>query len=171
MAVVSRKSSPKFIEGQYVVYPTHGVGRILSLEKNIIAGHELEFYIIRCDHAKMTLRLPFNKVQKIGLRKLSSKVDLQEALKLLKTRKRKSKGLWSHRTSEYETKLNSGVLLKIAEVLRDLAGSNVAESTELSFSERNLFQEALIRLSSEAACIEKTDLAKAQEKILKILGI
>lgn len=169
MTAALRKSNTKFVPGQYVVYPMNGVGKILSLEKNIIAGSELEFYIIRFDHSKMTLRLPLHNVQKSGLRKLSTKVDLQVALKALKEKKRKSKGLWSHKASEYETKINSGDLVKIAEVLRDLAGTNTAESTELSFSERNLFQEALTRMAWELACIEKIDVKKAQEKILKFV--
>jgi len=170
MANISRRKSLKFIENQYVVYPAHGVGKIVSLETDIISGYKMECYIIKFEHSRMLLKLPLSNVQKTGLRKLSTKTELQVALKRLKEKKQKAKGLWNHRTAEYETKLNSGVLVKVAEVLRDLAGPKSAEDEELSFSERNLYQEALTRMVWEMACIEEIDIQEAQARIMKLMG-
>ena len=157
-----------FCEGDFVVYPAHGVGHVLGTEKREIGGSLLELVIVRFEHDKMTLRIPLSKAASSGLRKLSSKKQMDEAISTLKSRAKVKKVMWSRRAQEYETKINSGNLIWIAEVVRDLhRGENQSEQ---SYSERQMYQAALDRLVGEFAAIEDIDLVSAENKLVGILS-
>jgi len=135
-----------FDVGDYVVYPKHGVGRVIELQSEEIAGMKLDLYVLRFEKERMTLRVPVNKVESIGMRKLSSDKTLKEAMETLKGKPKVKRTMWSRRAQEYEAKINSGDLVSIAEVTRDL-----------------------FRLARELAAMEKTDEPSALEKILAVL--
>lgn len=156
-----------FDVGDYVVYPKHGVGRVVELQKQEIAGMQLELYVLRFEKEKMTLRVPTNKAESIGMRKLSSDKTLKEALDTLKGKPRVKRTMWSRRAQEYEAKINSGDLVSIAEVVRDLFRAD--DQPEQSYSERQIFEGATSRLARELAAMEETDERAAQDKILDIL--
>jgi len=156
-----------FAVGDYVVYPAHGVGCVDGLETQEIAGQELRLYVITFDSSRMTLRVPVNKVGNSGLRKLSSKKQMDSALITLKGRARVKRTMWSRRAQEYEAKINSGDPVSIAEVVRDLHRS--ATQPEQSFSERQIDEAAFERLVDELAAIEKIDKDKASGKLEKLL--
>jgi len=109
-----------FVVGDHVVYPKHGVGRVTEVQSSEIAGTHLELYVLRFEKERMTLRVPTNKAEGVGMRKLSSQATLLEALTTLKGRPRIKRTMWSRRAQEYEAKINSGDLVSIAEVVRDL---------------------------------------------------
>ena len=153
----------KYSEGDFVVYPAHGVGHVLGMEKQEIAGTLLELVKVRFDHDRMTLRIPLNKAASSGLRKLSSRKQMDAALTTLRGRAKVRKSMWSRRAQEYETKINSGNLIWIAEVVRDLhRGENQGDQ---SYSERQMYQAALERLAGEFAAIEDMDKSSATIKI------
>ncbi|MDP4795291.1 MAG: CarD family transcriptional regulator [Rhodospirillales bacterium] len=156
-----------FNPGDYVVYPTHGVGKVLSVEEEEIAGHKLELFVISFDRDRMTLRVPVSKAANSGLRKLSSKKRMDEAIHTLKGRPRVKRTMWSRRAAEYDLKINSGDPVSIAEVVRDLH-RNVGQPDQ-SFSERQIYEQARDRLASELAAVEKTDVDKATVKLEQIL--
>jgi CarD family transcriptional regulator len=156
-----------FVVGDYVVYPKHGVGRVVELQSQEIAGTNLELYVLRFEKERMTLRVPTNKAESVGMRKLSSTATMQEALTTLKGKPRIKRTMWSRRAQEYEAKINSGDLVSIAEVVRDLFRAD--DQPEQSYSERQIFEAATSRLARELAAMEQTDEPKAQEKILDIL--
>ncbi len=156
-----------FTPGDFVVYPTHGVGKVLSVEEDEIAGHKLELFVISFDRDRMTLRVPVSKVANSGLRKLSSKKRMDEAIHTLKGRPRVKRTMWSRRAAEYDLKINSGDPVSIAEVVRDLH-RNVGQPDQ-SFSERQIYEQARDRLASELAAVEKTDMEKATKKLEQIL--
>ncbi|MDB5736640.1 MAG: CarD family transcriptional regulator [Sphingomonas bacterium] len=156
-----------FDVGDYVVYPKHGVGRVIELQSQEIAGSKLELYVLRFEKERMTLRVPTNKAESVGMRKLSSSVTLAEALQTLKGKPKVKRTMWSRRAQEYEAKINSGDLVSIAEVVRDLFRAD--DQPEQSYSERQIFEAATSRLARELAAMEQTDEPKAQEKILEIL--
>ncbi|MCP5368656.1 MAG: CarD family transcriptional regulator [Hyphomicrobiales bacterium] len=156
-----------FSEGDFVVYPTHGVGKVLGVETQKIAGHELQLFVISFDRDRMTLRVPTTKASTSGLRKLSSKKIMENALTTLKGRARVKRTMWSRRAQEYEAKINSGDPVSIAEVVRDLH-RNVGQPDQ-SFSERQIYEAALDRLACELAAVEKIDKEKATEKLEKLL--
>ncbi|MHC8492046.1 CarD family transcriptional regulator [Thalassospira sp. SM2505] len=156
-----------FAVGDYVVYPAHGVGCVGGLETQEIAGQELRLYVITFESSRMTLRVPVNKVGNSGLRKLSSKKQMDSALVTLKGRARVKRTMWSRRAQEYEAKINSGDPVSIAEVVRDLHRS--ATQPEQSFSERQIYEAAFERLVDELAAIEKIDKDKASGKLEKLL--
>lgn len=156
-----------FNPGDYVVYPTHGVGKVLSVEEEEIAGHKLELFVISFDRDRMTLRVPVSKAANSGLRKLSSKKCMDEAIQTLKGRPRVKRTMWSRRAAEYDLKINSGDPVSIAEVVRDLH-RNVGQPDQ-SFSERQIYEQARDRLASELAAVEKTDVDKATIKLEQIL--
>ncbi|MET4700839.1 CarD family transcriptional regulator [Constrictibacter sp. MBR-5] len=157
----------KFEAGDHVVYPAHGVGKVLTIENQEIAGMRLEVLVIEFEKEKMTLRLPTGKVQAAGLRCLCSRKEMQDALKTLKGRSRAKRTMWSRRAQEYEAKINSGDPVSIAEVLRDLHRN--ADQPDQSYSERQIYQAALERLSRELAAVEKIDEDKAQKKLEAVL--
>src|ERR1700710_2197905 len=144
-----------FDVGDYVVYPKHGVGRVIELQSTDIAGMQLELYVLRFEKEKMTLRVPTNKAESVGMRKLSSDKTMQEALATLKGKPRVKRTMWSRRAQEYEAKINSGDLVSIAEVVRDL--HRAEDQPEQSYSERQLYESALDRMAREVAAIERID--------------
>jgi CarD family transcriptional regulator len=157
-----------FEVGDYVVYPKHGVGRVIELQKSEIAGMQLELYVLRFEKEKMTLRVPTNKAEGVGMRKLSSDKTLKEALQVLTTKPKVKRTMWSRRAQEYEAKINSGDLVSIAEVTRDLFRAD--DQPEQSYSERQIFEAASSRLARELGAMEESDEKTAQAKILQILN-
>ena len=160
-------TAPSFDVGDYVVYPKHGVGRVIELQNQEIAGMALELYVLRFEKEKMTLRVPTNKVESVGMRKLSSDKTMQEALYTLKGKPKVKRTMWSRRAQEYEAKINSGDLVSIAEVVRDLFRAE--DQPEQSYSERQIFEAATSRLARELAAVEQVDEPTAVEKLLDIL--
>jgi len=156
-----------FTVGDYVVYPKHGLGRIMELQKSEIAGASLELYVLRFDKERMTLRVPTNKAETVGMRKLSSQKTLDDAMVTLKGKPRVKRTMWSRRAQEYEAKINSGDLVSIAEVVRDL--HRAEDQPEQSYSERQIFEAAIGRLARELAAMENIDEASAQAKIVGVL--
>lgn len=156
-----------FNPGDFVVYPTHGVGKVTSIEEDEIAGHQLELFVISFDRDRMTLRVPTSKAANSGLRKLSSKKRMDEAIHTLKGRPRVKRTMWSRRAAEYDLKINSGDPVSIAEVVRDLH-RNVGQPDQ-SFSERQIYEQARDRLAAEVAAVDKTDMEKATTKLEQIL--
>lgn len=157
-----------FSQGDYVVYPAHGVGQIEGVETQTIAGMEISLYAISFEKERMRLKIPVMKAEAAGLRRLSSADRLKDALSTLKGRSRVRRTMWSRRAQEYETKINSGDPVSIAEVLRDLKRSN--DDSEQSYSERQIYQSALERLAREVAAVQKITEIKATEKLEGLLG-
>ena len=153
--------------GDFVVYPTHGVGKVVNIETQEYAGHKLRLFVISFDRDRMTLRVPTDKAGVSGLRKLSSKKVMETALTTLKGRARVKRTMWSRRAQEYEAKINSGDPIAIAEVVRDLH-RNTGQPDQ-SFSERQIYESALDRLACEVAAVEKTEPEKATEKLEDLL--
>ena len=141
-----------FKTNEFVVYPAHGVGQILAIEEQEIAGARLELFVINFIKDKMTLRVPTAKVANVGMRKLSDPSLVKRALETLKGRARIKRTMWSRRAQEYEAKINSGDIVAIAEVVRDLFRSE--SQPEQSYSERQLYEAALDRLSREIAVVQ-----------------
>ena len=162
-------SAISFDVGDYVVYPKHGVGRVIELQNQEIAGMQLELYVLRFEKEKMTLRVPVNKAESVGMRKLSSDKTLKEAMETLKGKPKVKRTMWSRRAQEYEAKINSGDLVSIAEVTRDLFRPD--DQHEQSYSERQIFEAASSRLARELAAMEKTDEPAALKKILDVLKV
>jgi len=156
-----------FHNGDYVVYPTHGVGKIVSIEKQSIAGIDLDLIVIRFEKEKMTLRVPIEKAKVAGLRKLSSHQQMDIALATLKGRSRISRAMWSRRAQEYEAKINSGDPVSIAEVVRDLHRN--AGQSDQSYSERQIYEAALERLARELAAVERIERDAAAQKLEEVL--
>jgi len=156
-----------FATGDLVVYPAHGVGRVDGVETHSIAGQEVTLYAITFEKERMTLKIPVPKAKASGLRKLSTKDRIKDALQTLQGRSRVRRTMWSRRAQEYEAKINSGDPVSIAEVVRDLYRGD--EQTEQSYSERQIFQAALQRLARELAAVEKIDEPKATEKLNQVL--
>ena len=157
-----------FDVGDYVVYPKHGVGRVIELQSQEIAGMQLELYVLRFEKERMTLRVPVNKVESIGMRKLSSDKTLREALDTLKGKPKVKRTMWSRRAQEYEAKINSGDLVSIAEVVRDL--HRASDQPEQSYSERQLYESALDRMARELAAVEKVSRDDAVTKVTASLA-
>ena len=153
-----------FAEGDYVVYPTHGVGKVERIATEEIAGHKLELIHITFEENRMTLRVPVAKARTAGLRKLATRVTFDKALALMKGRARIKRTMWSRRAQEYEQKINSGDPMQIAEVVRDLYRN--AGQPDQSFSERQIYENAMDRLAAEYAALEKTDKATAMQRLL-----
>jgi len=153
--------------GHHVVYPTHGVGKIVAEETQMIGDIELRMLVISFEKDKMTLRVPVARATAAGLRPVSSLEQIKKVFLTLKGRARTSRGMWSRRAQEYETKINSGNIFSIAEVVRDLH-QNVDQS-ERSYSERMIYESALARLVGELAASEATDHKAATDKLMKLL--
>jgi CarD family transcriptional regulator len=152
-----------FKANDHVVYPTHGVGRIMRIEEQEVAGTKLELFVITFDKDKMTLRVPVQKAKAVGMRKLSSPDTVATALNTLKGRARVKRTMWSRRAQEYEAKINSGDLVSIAEVVRDL--HRASGQPEQSYSERQLYEAALARMAREVAAVEKIDEVAAVKRV------
>jgi CarD family transcriptional regulator len=166
--VAKKPEKLDFTTGDFVVYPAHGVGYVEGVETTTIAGMEITLYTICFEKDRMRLKLPISKVKSSGLRKLSSKDRLKDALATLQGRSQTRRVMWSRRAQEYEAKINSGDPVAIAEVLRDLRKDT--DESEQSYSERQIYQAALERLAREVAAIEKIDEKKAAEKLEAVLS-
>lgn len=163
----TKGASKGFAVGEYVVYPTHGVGKIIALEVETIGEHQLKVFVIVFEKDKMTLRVPVGRAEAAGLRAISPMDQITRALSTLKGRAKIARGMWSRRAQEYESKINSGNLVSIAEVVRDLH-KNVDQS-ERSYSERMIYETALHRLVGEVAAAERGDVQSTQDRLLKVL--
>ena len=175
MATKTKKKSTKkvkkangFTVGDYVVYPTHGVGRITGIEEQEIVGMKLELFIVEFDKEKMTLRVPINKADATGMRLLASPEKMKTALTTLKGRARVKRTMWSRRAQEYEAKINSGDPISIAEVIRDLHRGE--GQPEQSYSERQIYEAAMERLMRELAAVEGLDDEQATELLNNVLN-
>ena len=153
-----------FVAGDFVVYPTHGVGKVERIATEEIAGHTLELIHITFDENRMTLRVPTNKARTAGLRKLASRKQFDDVLAVLKGRARIKRTMWSRRAQEYEAKINSGDPAAIAEVVRDLHRN--AGQPDQSFSERQIYESALDRLAAEYGALEQVDKPTAIERLI-----
>ena len=161
-------SNINFKVGDTVVYPSHGVGRITSEETQIIGGSQISVFVISLNKDKLTLRVPIKRADAVGLRQLCSRDYITRMIETLKARPKSAKGMWSKRAQEYEAKINSGDLIQIAEVVRDLH-KNV-EDPDRSYSERVIYEAALNRLAGEFSAVELIDNISAVERINKILN-
>lgn len=157
-----------FKSGDPVVYPAHGVGTIEGVETHSIAGMEVSLYSISFEKDRMRLKIPVKKAEESGLRKLCSKDHLKDALSTLQGKAKAKRAMWSRRAQEYETKINSGDPVSIAEVLRDLRRPK--DDSEQSYSERQIYQSALQRLAREVAAIEQVSEDKAAEQLETVLS-
>ena len=157
----------EFKPGDHVVYPTHGVGTVQGIETMSAAGYSLQVIVVTFEENRMTLRVPVGKAASSGLRKLASPDAMKEAMETLKGRARIKRTMWSRRAQEYEAKINSGDPVAIAEVVRDLHRN--AGQPDQSFSERQIYEQAMDRLATEVAAIDRTDKAAAMEKLLNHL--
>ena len=166
----AKKAASKlpFSKGDYVVYPTHGVGKVTGIKRQTIAGFDLQLFVIVFDSDKMTLRVPVNKTAESGLRKISSRDKMRTVVATLKGRARSRRTMWSRRAQEYGAKINSGDPVAVAEVVRDLYRS--PSQPEQSYSERQMYESALDRLVHEYALVQKLDVEAATAKIEEILG-
>ncbi len=153
----------EFKTNDHVVYPTHGVGKVAGIEEQEVAGYKLELFIIEFEKDKMTLRVPVAKAKAVGMRKLSTPEVVGNALNTLKGRARIKRTMWSRRAQEYEAKIDSGDLVSIAEVVRDL--HRAGGQPEQSYSERQLYEKALARMAREVAAVERTDEAAAVKRV------
>lgn len=160
-------SSIDFKIGGKVVYPAHGVGKIVDQETQHVAGVELSVYVISFEKEKMTLRVPVKRAGASGLRVLSNDNDVQKAIQTLKGRAKPGRGMWSRRAQEYEGKINSGSIISIAEVVRDLH-KNV-DDPDRSYSERIIYEAALNRLAGEFAAVNQVEVTEATNKLISIL--
>jgi len=164
---MSKVSVTAFQNGDKVVYPTHGVGCVEGIVSQEISGMTLEVIVVKFEKDRMTLRIPVAKARNSGLRKISSHTVMQSAVNILKGKARIKKTMWSRRAQEYEAKINSGDPVSIAEVVRDLWRND--NQGEQSFSERQIYQAALERLTREFAVVEGIDDDMAVEKLEEVL--
>ena len=164
---MSKSKRNDFRPNEFVVYPAHGVGQIVSIEKQEIAGITLELFVVSFEKDKMTLRVPTHKAIEIGMRALSSPDVVGRAMTTLKGKAKVKRAMWSRRAQEYEQKINSGDLIAIAEVVRDLHRND--DQREQSYSERQLYEAALERLTREVAAVEDGDEVAAAKKVDDVL--
>ena len=163
----AKKKPVTFKVGQHVIYPAHGVGEVIGIEQEVIAGFDIEVYVVKFEQDKMTLRVPTTKAATSGMRALSNDLILKDAFTTLKGRARIKRTMWSRRAQEYEAKINSGDLILVAEVVRDLHRTEA--QPEQSYSERQLYERALDRMVREVAAIRKTTRDMAMDDILDTL--
>src|SRR5882672_6744672 len=163
--MTSKKATQRqgFKTNEFIVYPAHGVGQIVSIEEQEIAGAKLELFVITFVKDKMTLRVPTAKIASVGMRKLAEPPLVRRALETLKGRARVKRTMWSRRAQEYEAKINSGDIVAIAEVVRDLYRSDT--QPEQSYSERQLYEAALDRLSREISAVQRCTETEAVKEI------
>lgn len=161
------KDKDSFKAGDFVVYPTHGVGRVVGIESHEIAGTKLQLIAINFDKDRMILRVPVTKAKEAGVRRLSTRKVMETALATLKGRSRVKRAMWSRRAQEYEAKINSGDPVSIAEVIRDLHRN--ADQPDQSYSERQIYQAAVDRLVRELAAVEDIDEAAATKRLEQVL--
>jgi CarD family transcriptional regulator len=163
--MISKKTTQRqgFKTGEFIVYPAHGVGQILAIEEQEVAGCKLELFVITFVKDKMTLRVPTAKIATVGMRKLAEPPIVKRSLDTLKGRARVKRTMWSRRAQEYEAKINSGNIVAIAEVVRDLFRSDT--QPEQSYSERQLYEAALDRLSREISAVQRITETEAIKEI------
>ena len=166
-AQAKQRDDDPFRQGDFVVYPTHGVGKIDRIGAEYIAGHELDLIYISFDENKMTLRVPIAQARATGLRKLATPEAMAQVMKILAGRPRVSRMMWAKRAQEFQAKINSGDLKSLAEVVRDL--QSAANGSAPSYSQRNLFEMAIDRLAGEFAGVAGTDKADAVAKLTRTL--
>ena len=164
---MTKSTNLDFRPNEYVVYPAHGVGQIVSVEEQEVAGVNLELFVVAFEKDKMTLRVPTHKAVEIGLRSLSSPEVVSRAMTTLRGKAKVKRAMWSRRAQEYEQKINSGDLIAIAEVVRDLHRND--DQREQSYSERQLYEAALERLTREVAAVADGDEAEAAKKVDAVL--
>lgn len=164
---MTKTKKSEFRPNDYVVYPAHGVGQIMSIEEQEIAGIKLELFVISFEKDKMTLRVPTHKATEVGMRSLSTPDVVDQAMKTLKGKAKVKRAMWSRRAQEYEQNINSGDLMSIAEVVRDLHRSD--DQREQSYSERQLYEAALDRLTREVAAVGGLDEGAAQQRVDQVL--
>ena len=163
MSVKKTTRRQGFKTNEFIVYPAHGVGQIVAIEEQEVAGARLELFVINFVKDKMTLRVPTSKVTSVGMRKLAETPLIKRALETLKGRARVKRTMWSRRAQEYEAKINSGDIVAIAEVVRDLYRSET--QPEQSYSERQLYEAALDRLSREISAVQRITETEAVKEI------
>ncbi len=164
---MSKKKKYDFRPNEYVVYPAHGVGRIVAIEEQEVAGFSLEMFVVAFDKDKMTLRVPTDKALEVGMRQLSSPEIVERAMETLRGKARVKRAMWSRRAQEYEQKINSGDLIAIAEVVRDLHRND--DQREQSYSERQLYEAALERMTREVAAVLGGDEVAAMKRVGDVL--
>ena len=170
MATRKKKKKTKnvtFKVGQHVIYPAHGVGEVIAIEQEVIAGFDIEVYVVKFEQDKMTLRVPTAKAGTSGMRALSNELILKDAFTTLKGRARIKRTMWSRRAQEYEAKINSGDLILVSEVVRDLHRTDA--QPEQSYSERQLYERSLDRMMREVAAIRKSSTDAAMADIIDTL--
>ena len=160
---MTAKQNKEYKIGEIVVYPKHGVGEIIKIESMEVSSIKAKFYVVKMEQSKLTIRVPLDKQNEVGLRKISSKKIIDEVFNTLKLKPKIRRIMWSRRAQEYDAKIFSGDPIKIGELVRDLFRKN--SQPEQSYSERQMFQVALERLAREVAAVEKTDYFQATEKI------
>jgi len=163
--MTSKKTTQRqgFKTSEFIVYPAHGVGQITAIEEQEVAGAKLELFVINFVKDKMTLRVPIAKIGTVGMRKLAEPAIVKRALETLKGRARIKRTMWSRRAQEYEAKINSGDIVAIAEVVRDLYRSD--SQPEQSYSERQLYEAALDRLAREIGAVQRLTETEAVKEI------
>jgi len=154
--------------GEQVVYPAHGVGRITAIEEQEIAGSKLELYIVDFEREKLRLKVPTNRAEQKGMRRLADRGLIEHAMKVIRGRARIKRTMWSRRAQEYDAKINSGDLIAVAEVVRDLYRSD--RQPEQSYSERQLFEQALLRMARELAAVRKVDDDQSVKELSEFLA-
>ncbi|MEI2387252.1 CarD family transcriptional regulator [Breoghania sp. JC706] len=165
MATPAKKTAQRqgFKTGEFIVYPAHGVGQITAIEDQEVAGLKLELLVINFEKDKMTLRVPVAKIASVGMRKLADAPTVKKALETVRGRARVKRTMWSRRAQEYEAKINSGDLIAIAEVVRDLYRSD--SQPEQSYSERQLYEAALDRMAREIQAVNRSSETEAIRQI------
>ena len=169
--VAAAPAAPKklsFRIGELVVYPAHGVGRISAIEEQEIAGAKLELYIVDFEREKLRLKVPTNRAEQKGMRRLADRSVIEHAMKVIRGRARIKRTMWSRRAQEYDAKINSGALIAVAEVVRDLYRSD--RQPEQSYSERQLFEQALFRMARELAAVRKIDDDQSVKELSEFLA-
>ena len=154
--------------GELVVYPAHGVGKITAIEEQEIAGSKLELYIVDFEREKLRLKVPTNRAEQKGMRRLADRGLIEHAMKVIRGRARIKRTMWSRRAQEYDAKINSGDLIAVAEVVRDLYRSD--RQPEQSYSERQLFEQALLRMARELAAVRKVDDDQSVKELSEFLA-
>ena len=169
--VAAAPAAPKklsFRIGELVVYPAHGVGRISAIDEQEIAGAKLELYIVDFEREKLRLKVPTNRAEQKGMRRLADRSVIEHAMKVIRGRARIKRTMWSRRAQEYDAKINSGDLIAVAEVVRDLYRSD--RQPEQSYSERQLFEQALFRMARELAAVRKIDDDQSVKELSEFLA-
>lgn len=150
--MAKQKRAMPFRPGDYVAYPAHGLGKIVSIETDVVAGFTLELYVIAFEQEGLTLRVPTHKAMSTGMRQLASTTTVAKALTVLQGAPKIKRAMWSRKATEYKQKLHSGDLIAVAEVVRDLHGTEETRR-EQSYSEREIYESALVRLTREVAAV------------------